>query len=154
MAEAASDVKGRGADGPRGLEHQVEDIRSNIDHIVDELDRRRHDLFDWRLQLRTHARTLGILAAVLAVTMAGTIAFSIWQSRRRARPLVKAKRWRSAVSHVIDHPEALVRRDASVGKKALTAAASAFSAGVAKRAAEQFMERRAPVDGITNGSAR
>jgi hypothetical protein len=153
MAEATSGVKALRALEPRDLEHQVEDIRSNIDDIVDELDKRRHELFDWRLQLRKHARTFGALAAVLVVTMAGTIAFSIWQSRRRSRPLAKAKRWRSAVSRVIDHPEYLVRRDDGLGRKALTAAASAFTGGVAKSAAERLMAPRQTTNGMTNGSA-
>jgi hypothetical protein len=147
MDEAARGVNALPAVEPRDLEHQVQDIRGNIDHIVDELDRRRHDLFDWRLQLRKHALAFGALAAVLVFTMAGTVALSVWQRRRRSRPMAKAKRWRSAVARVIDHPEWVARPYPSVGRKVLASAASAFSGGVAKGAAEQLVARGAMRDG-------
>jgi hypothetical protein len=128
-------VKASNGHDPERLEHEVEDIRSNIDHIVIELDRRRHELFDWRLQLRRHGVALGALAAAFVVATAGSIGFAIWRSRRRARPLAKAKRWRAAFSRVVEHPEWVAREHPSVGNRALVAAASAVAGVVAKRTA-------------------
>jgi hypothetical protein len=118
------------------LEHEVDDIRSNIDDIVGELDRRRHDFFDWRLQLRRHAATLGLLAITLVAATAGVATFVFLRNRRRSKPMARAKRLREAFSRAIEHPERLVRPP-SVGQKALSSAASAFAGTLAKATAEQ-----------------
>ena len=57
---------GEGTNGvrpsPEELERDVERIRDSMAGIVSELDRRRHELFDWRLQLRRHKLGIGLLA--------------------------------------------------------------------------------------------
>jgi len=49
---------------PEQLEHDVDDLRDGLTGIVRELDRRRHELLDWRLQLKKH-RVAAVVAAGL-----------------------------------------------------------------------------------------
>jgi hypothetical protein len=60
------------------LEHEIESIRSELGDLVDELDRRRHEIVDVRLQARRHPR-----AIALAVTAAGLIVAGHMALRRR-----------------------------------------------------------------------
>ena len=48
---------------PAKLEREVEDIRDNISDIVSELDRRGHEILDWRGHLRKHAWLLVAVGA-------------------------------------------------------------------------------------------
>jgi hypothetical protein len=61
------------------LEHQIEDLRTELGALVQELDRRRHDAFDLRLQLRRHARAVAIVSGLLALL----VARRVWIVRRR-----------------------------------------------------------------------
>jgi len=67
MGERADGVK----TSPEVLEREVETIREGMTPILSELDHRRHDLVDWRLQLRRRGpallKALGVLAGFLAV---------------------------------------------------------------------------------------
>lgn len=66
------------ADQPEDLERRVETIRGDLDAIVAELDRRRRELLDWRLQLRRHrGAVVAIFAGVLTIA-----ALSIWRAGR------------------------------------------------------------------------
>jgi hypothetical protein len=47
---------GSGAARVRALGEEIEEVRACLDVLADELDRRRHAAFDWRLQLRRHVR--------------------------------------------------------------------------------------------------
>lgn len=54
---------------PEQLEHDITSIRQELDTVLSELDRRRHELTDWRLQFRRRGPklirlTLGVIAAV------------------------------------------------------------------------------------------
>jgi ferric-dicitrate binding protein FerR (iron transport regulator) len=61
------------------LEHQIEDLRAELGALVQELDRRRHDAFDLRLQLRRHAGAIAIVGGSLALI----VARRVWIVRRR-----------------------------------------------------------------------
>ena len=66
---------GQGAHGvkasPEELKREVEEIREEMTPVLDELDHRRHEMMDWRLQLRRRgpaiAKGLVALAAVVTV---------------------------------------------------------------------------------------
>jgi len=155
MGEGTRSVENPRTPEPERLEHEVDAVRDNIDHIVSELDRRRHDALDWRLQLRKHAVMLGLVAMGLAAAIGATIGLSIWRSRRRAGPMSKARRLRQALSRAIEHPEWVARPSPSVGKKALFSAASAFAGAAAKATARRLVGggvRMTPIE--DTGAAR
>jgi hypothetical protein len=71
----------RGAEAERALESEIERLRTEIDAMVGELDRRRHEAFDVRLQMRRHA---GLVVAVgSAAVMLALVAGAAWTSSRR-----------------------------------------------------------------------
>jgi hypothetical protein len=71
----------------RVLEDQIHRIRDELDEMVGELDRRRHDALDVRLQVRRHAGLVAVVGVVVAtVAIGGVIAWTA--SRRRQDRLV------------------------------------------------------------------
>ena len=89
---------------PPRIEHEIESIRGELDVLVRELDRRRHDALDWRLQVQRHRRELSIAAGVGGAAL---LAWVWWSARRRrttrAEDVVRALRL------VAQHPDALAR---------------------------------------------
>jgi hypothetical protein len=124
---------------PEELEHEVEGIRGNMTGIVKELDRRRHEWLDWRLQLRRHRTVLTLATAGLLLAFGGALAIFVRNKRRRQRPLDKVRRLREAVSRMIEHPEHVARPQPSIGKKALAAAASAAAGTLTKTVTQRFV---------------
>jgi len=125
---------------PQELEREVEGIRENIDDIVTELDRRGHELLDWRLQLRRHKV---LLLAVTAGCLAGlslTVALGMAKRKRRNRFLAKAGRLRDALARMIAHPERVAQPQPGIGKRALSAAVSAGVGALAKTLVNQLAE--------------
>jgi hypothetical protein len=66
------------------LEKQIESLRAEIGELVQELDRRRHEVLDVRLQVRRHAGAITIAVTCVAALIAGRIALR----RRRANDVL------------------------------------------------------------------
>ena len=64
------------------IEQEIEDLRSELGALIDELNRRRREVIDVRLQLRRHG---GAVALVLGVVVLSVIARNAALRRRRAR---------------------------------------------------------------------
>jgi len=80
MGEGTSGVKRT----PEELEREVESIRESMDPVLEELDTRRHELMDWKLQLKRHGPTLGKAVAVAAgIFMAVGVAKDVGGTMRR-----------------------------------------------------------------------
>lgn len=109
---------------PTQLEREVEQIRDDLTGIIRDLDRRRHELLDWRLQLRRNAVPVGVSLGTLSLLVGGAAALTIWRHRRQQRVLSRVGRLRSAVSRMIDHPERVAVATPSMGQKALAAVLS------------------------------
>lgn len=93
-------------DDPQTIEHAVETTRAELADLLAELDRRRHEAFDLRLQLRRHRTAL----AVVALAAVG-LAVSSWAYRRshRERALDHVQNLARALALVAREPENLVR---------------------------------------------
>lgn len=77
---------------PDKLEQRVAMIREHLGDVVKELDHRRHELTDVKLQLEKHAPLVaGIGAGVVALIGAG-IGYSVYQSKKREKLKVKLER--------------------------------------------------------------
>ncbi len=112
---------GKGTPGvePDAIEQEIAGIRGTMGGVLRELDHRRHELLDWRLQLRRH----GVAIAVGAAALGLVIVFAATRKRPR-RPRAR-----------VEEP--------SMAKKVLGAAlASAASVG-AKSFAERLVATRA-----------
>jgi hypothetical protein len=111
------------------LELEVRNLRQQLDDTLAELDRRRHELTNWRLQLRRHWRAL----AVIGLVTAGALTWYVVRRRQRERPLGKLRRFRRALARVIDDPDAVAQRSPSVGREVLAAAAKPAAGGLVQR---------------------
>jgi len=93
MGEATADVtdtsatRGDGAPGQSGeateraIEGEIDRLRDQLDGMVGELDRRRHEVFDVRLQLRRHGTAVATIGVVATVLVVG--GFVAWRNARR-----------------------------------------------------------------------
>ena len=125
------------------LQREIESIRTGLDGIVGELDRRRHTLFDVRSQLRRHPVPLVALGAALLGIAVGGIALGLAHRRRRARLGPRLDRFHQALRRMVDQP-GRVANSQGVGRKIVGAGGAAAASVIAKRlAGNLFREGRA-----------
>jgi hypothetical protein len=145
-------------DGPRATAEQlggeIAVVRRDLDTLLGELDRRRHEALDVPLQLRRHATGATLTVLAFVITAAGGVWLTVWNRRRRARYTAQAGRLRQALARMTEHPER-VAAEPTIPGKILTAAASAAVAGLVKRVLERAFEQlmaAAPDDSRRPGS--
>jgi hypothetical protein len=134
MGEGKGDVT-RKRSPPRDpfqLEREIDTLRSELGRLVDELDRRRHEAFDLRLQIGKHPVAAGMAAAAVAAAVGGTVAFLVWSRRRRQRPMERIRRARSALVRLLDDPDRIAR-EPRVAEKMLAAAGTAAASTLVRR---------------------
>ena len=69
----------------RQLEGEIAIVREELSQLVAELDRRRREAFDVRLQVKRHAPEMLISGGALIAAAAGSVWFRAWRSRRPPR---------------------------------------------------------------------
>ncbi|BDG08407.1 hypothetical protein [Anaeromyxobacter paludicola] len=116
----------------RELEGEIESLRGELGDLVSELDRRRHELLDLRLQLRRHPVAFGVAGVSVVLVLGGAVAVMVNARERRRRPTERARRLGKALSRMIDAPHK-VAREPSVGEKILAAAGTAAASILVKR---------------------
>ena len=125
---------------PQALGGEIATVRYELDELLAELDRRRHQLFDVRAQLRRHA--LG--ATLTSAAFVGTAAVGVWlgviRQRRRRRLYARAGRLRHAIARMTEHPDR-VAANRTIPGKIVAAAASAAAAAVVQRVLERGVQR-------------
>jgi hypothetical protein len=149
---AAADSSPREA--ARRLDGEIGELREELSGLIGELDRRRHELLDVKLQVRRHALGVTLSAVALITAASGLVWFGMWRAQRRARLLSRAGRLREAVSRMVDRPERVAAEPTLPGKILGAAAAAAAATLVKKgleRAVHMTLERRGT--GGTAGSA-
>ncbi len=137
---------GEGADVVRNGAPESEDVgrvageittlRDELGGLVAELDRRRHEALDLRLQVSRHPVLVGTVATVAAVLVGGAIALAVRNARRRRRPAVRAREARAALARLFEHPRR-VAAEPSIGNKIATAVGVAIATTLAKRLIER-----------------
>lgn len=122
---------------PRTIEREIRGHRGELSTLVGELNRRRHELTDVRLQLRRH--TLGVATGVMATGAAivGSIVYARWRARRYNSLIARGGRLREAVGRMIDRPER-VASEPTVTQRILASAGSAAVAIAIKAILERF----------------
>ena len=119
-------AQGKKRIAPR-LQGEVRQLRRQLDETLAELDLRRRELTNWRLQVRRHWRALAACGAVAA----GTVAWLVYRHRERERPLGKVRRLRRALARMIDNPDAVAR--SSPGSEAAAAVVKPVAGGLIRR---------------------
>ncbi len=154
MGEGTDRVNGERANGEprkvaRELETEITEIRSRLDRSLAELDRRRHELTDVRLQVRRHPM-VAVAAGVTVLALVGGVAYAVWASRQRNKPVSKARRLKHALSRMIDQPQKVAKPEPTVPEKILAAAGTAAATMLVKK----MMERAFDVAGRETAAAR
>jgi len=116
----------------RALGDEITDVRRRLDALVMELDRRRHNVTDWRRHLRRHAGTVAVGALVVAVAVAAPVLFSRTRTRRRSSLVArgagftqKARRFGQALERIADDPDRPAPAASAVGLGSRTVVAVA-----------------------------
>ena len=121
------------------LEQEVDRIRGNIGALVRELNHRRHDALDLKLQFRQHAGRMVLVGVALVAFIAGSIALARARIRRRRTVRAKINRLRTALRRIANHPERVAERTPNVPRKLLAAGGSAIAAAFGKRIAKRLV---------------
>jgi hypothetical protein len=121
------------------LEQEVDRIRGNIGALVRELNHRRHDALDLKLQFRQHTARMVLVGVTFVAFVAGGIAYAMARLRRRRTIRAKVNRLRTALRRISAHPERVAERTPNVSRKMLAAGGGAIAAAVGKRIAKRFV---------------
>ena len=136
------------ADGSPGASHRLEKelstLREEIGDLVGELDRRRRELFDLRLQLKRHPVTIPLAGLAVAVILGGAVALLVRNEQRKQRPSYKVRQLRRAFGRMMEHPERVGRGEPPPVEKILVAIGTAAATLLVKRALERAVPRPAP----------
>jgi hypothetical protein len=135
MGQGAPRVNGNGM---HQMEGEISDIRGRLDQSLAELDRRRHEATDVKLQIRRHPTVVAAAGGVVLLLLGG-VAYAIWAARRREQPMNKAKRLRLAVGRMIDEPQKVAKAEPTVPEKILAAAGTAAATMLTKKLIERAM---------------
>ncbi len=134
MGEGADRVKnGSPSPGDVGrVAGEIDVLRNELGGLVAELDRRRHEALDVRLQVSKHPLTVAAIATVSALVLGGAIALVVRGRRQQRRPTVRARQTRRALARLFEHPDR-VAAEPSIANKVATAVVVAVATALAKR---------------------
>jgi hypothetical protein len=121
---------------------EIEALRGDMGRILSELDRRRRDLLDPRIQLRRHP-AVAVGAGVVAAALGGTVALLIWRRRRQSTPAARARELGRAMGRLLHNPRN-VAKEPSMGVKIATAAGSAAVTLMVKQLVSRALARIPP----------
>ena len=117
---------------PREIESDIEHLRTRLDRSLAELDRRRHELTDVKLQMRKHPVAF-IGAGAVLVLMLGGVGYAVYRSRKRQELPAKAKRLRIAIGRAVDAPEKVARGEPPVWQKIAAAVGTTIAVSLTKK---------------------
>jgi len=121
------------------LERDVDRIRSNIGELIRELNYRRHEAFDLKLQFQRHAARVILAGAAMFAVVAGAIVFAVARRRRQRSIGARVTRLRKALRRISAHPEQLAGPQPSVSRKVAAAGGGAIASVLGKRLAKRLV---------------
>lgn len=121
------------------LERDVDRIRNNIGELIRELNYRRHEAFDLKLQFQRHAARVILAGVGMFAVVAGAIALAVARRRRQRSIGARVTRLRAALRRISAHPEELAGRQPSVSRKVAAAGGGAIASVLGKRLAKRLV---------------
>jgi hypothetical protein len=70
----------------RRLSGEIDTIRKELDSLIGELDRRRHEALDWRAQLRKHPRVAMAMVLVPIAILGAVVGMRVLRARQATEP--------------------------------------------------------------------
>jgi hypothetical protein len=122
-AERGSSNGGSPREEARRIEGEIAKLREDLGALVAELDRRRHELTDVRLQLRRHARAVTVGALTLVGAAAGLAWLKLGRARRGRAMAARAEWIPRVLARVIDRGRP-AHAEPGIGQKILITAAT------------------------------
>jgi hypothetical protein len=122
---------------------EIDQLRGDIGNLVAELDRRRHEMFDLRLQAKRHPVLVVAVGAGAALVLGALVALSLRSRRERRRPVNRAREVRGAMARLLDHPDR-VGAEMTLTDKVLGAAGVAAATALAKRLVDRMIAPAPP----------
>lgn len=129
-------------DATRELEGRIGLVREELGGLVAELDRRRHEALDLKLQIRRHALETTVTGLAFVAAAAGIVWLTARRARRRRRITSRMDRMRTAMGRMMERPER-VAAEPTIPAKIFTAAVNAALATVIKKGLERVVQRMA-----------
>jgi len=118
------------AQAPREIELEIEHLRTGLDRSLAELDRRRRELTDLKIQMRKHPGVF-IGAGGVLLFVVGGVGFAIWRSQKRDQLPGRAKRFRLAVGRAVHKPRKMAR--GAAWEKILVAVGTTVAVSLTKK---------------------
>jgi putative intracellular protease/amidase len=129
-------------DGPpdqvRRVSGEIDMLRGDLANLVAELDRRRHEMFDLRLQARRHPVLLASVAAGAALLLGAGIAVAVRSRRERQRPVNRAREVRRAMARLVEHPEDVAAKP-TIREAIISAVGVAIATTLARRLVDRVV---------------
>lgn len=146
MDETKAGMKPEEKPDPDRIKEDIDGIRRNLGGLVAELDRRRHEAFDIRLQLRRHTVPLAIGVAALAVAVGTTVAVVMHRRHQQRRLAARLRRLppllhqlRLALGRALAEPDRVAETPPRLPAKLLTAGGTATAATLGKHLATRLV---------------
>ena len=125
------------------LSHEADAARSRLLRTVTRIDRRWHEAFNWRTQLRRHLREVVIVGGTLMLGIAGAVVVSVVhksaQRRARSRAGSALEAWRHPEQATLRQPRSFV---ADVVRSVLFTIVTTALSFPARRAVAILMQAR------------
>jgi hypothetical protein len=132
---------------------EIEVLRHELGGLVSELDRRRQEALDLRLQLRRHPVLVATVVTVAALLVGGALALVVREGRERRKPTRRAREVKDAFSRLLEHPREVASQP-SIGNKIATAVGVAVATALAKRLLDRSVPARPSAPAGPQGHAR
>lgn len=130
---------------PPVIEKEISSLRDEIGDLVGELDRRRKEAFDVRLQLQRHPVAVAVGAAAVLLVLGSAIAVLSHESNERQRRTYKVRQLRKAFGRMIEKPDRVARGEPPPSEKILAAVGTAAATYLVKRALEKSVPKPSQV---------
>jgi hypothetical protein len=127
----------------RRVTGEIEGLQQDLGSIVSELDRRRRELMDVRLQIRRHPLVVVAAAGAAALLLGGVVALLLRDRRRRSQPTARIRESRRALARLLEHPDRVAAQP-NVAAKIATAAGVAAGSVIARHLARLAVAKVAP----------
>jgi hypothetical protein len=122
------------------IEREIDEVRRRLDKSLAELDRRRHDLMNVKLQVSKHPQAV-LIAGGAAVLLLGAVFLAARRSRPEPEPVRKLSRFRRAAARAAEHPER-VAREPPLWEKIAASVGTTVAVALTKRLLDRALSDR------------